>query len=95
MLSSSSLRKVACSATVTLCVGEKSTFTLSGDKEDKGGAVMYYGKNIMPALVSEREDDDNPAEMVVLEGCTHHAAMEKPMEIAKLVKEILLPSKEI
>ena len=84
ILSPTSLRKLSDSTDVTLCVGGNSTFTLSGGEED-GGALTYYGQNILPAF-------RNGSEMVVLEECSHHAAMERPMDIAKLVRQILSPS---
>ena len=88
MLSPSSLQKLSCSTKVTLCVGKNSTFDLSG--EEDGSALTYYGQHIWPELVSGKGHGSK--EMVVLEEWTHHAAMERPMEIAKLVVEILSPS---
>ena len=96
LLSTSVLGEVSRSAEVTLCVGEKSTFSLCGNEEEEGeggGAVAYYRENIMPALLGEEDGGGGGgAEMVVLERCTHHAAMERPMEIAKRVVKILTPS---
>ena len=88
MVSPSALQKLSCSTKVTLCVGQNSNFDLSG--EEDGSALTYYGQHIWPEIVSGK--GTGSTEMVVLEECTHHAAMERPMEIAKLVVEILSPS---
>tara|TARA_B100000795_G_scaffold258840_1_gene233283 strand:+ start:50 stop:1069 length:1020 start_codon:yes stop_codon:yes gene_type:complete len=75
------LQQISESCHVTLCVGEKSTFSLSPLDNT---AVEYYGNRVAPDLLKGGKKD-----IVVLKDCTHFAPMEKPKDVAQSILSVV------
>ena len=84
IISSNILEQIGSSCDVTLVVGEESSFTLDSTGMDKD-AVEYYSRRIAPSLL---KDNGGEAGIRVLKGCTHNAPMERPSDVAKMLREL-------